>query len=80
MRRLSLLPGVFFVVLALAVGCASPKEVAVVTERPSAPTEGVRPRTPEGLRTLGSRKTEVLVLENSQEKLRSVILKCAGVS
>ena len=40
MRRLFLLPGVLFVVLVLVAGCASAsQEVAVVTERPNAPTE-----------------------------------------
>jgi len=60
----------------IVLATAHPAKFSPVVEKIS----GVQPRTPEGLRTLGSRKTEVLVLENSQEKLRSVILKCAGVS
>ena len=39
MRRSSFLPVVLFVVSAFVAGCASPQEVAVITERPSAPTE-----------------------------------------
>ncbi len=45
MRGVSAFSAVLFAVLVFAVGCASPQEVAMVTERPT-PTTETRPTTP----------------------------------
>jgi len=46
MRHSSPILGALGITLVLAAGCSAPKEVAVVTERPSAPTESQAPSTP----------------------------------